>query len=403
MKKKLIITALCCALPVLTLALYQYVRTQSPDRNTVFREQLQRAMSDPFKGITTDGNVVPGLFKIKSTGVSTKPVRQAAEAFLNGLSEEQRNKTLFPVDDDEWRKWDNRHFPPRQGVGFKEMNENQRKLAFDLFRASLSAKGLQKTQDIMKLNETLAELTNNFNEYGQWLYWVTIMGKPSDSEPWGWQLDGHHCIINYFVLGDQVVMTPNFMGSEPVRADSGKFKGTVVMQDEQNKGFKLFRSLSKDQQAKATIRSEKTTNYNLTEAYKDNVVLDYAGIPASQLNAEQKKLLLDVIAEFVGNIRDGHARVKMEEVRSHLDKTHFAWVGGADPNGVFYYRIQSPVILIEFDHQRPVALSRSTAPTREHIHTVVRTPNGNDYGKDLLRQHHEQHKHGGKHDHLKEH
>jgi len=50
------------------------------------------------------------------------------------------------------------------------------------------------------------------------------------------------------------------------------------------------------------------------------------------------------------------------------------------------------VILIEFDHQRPVAIGRSNA-TRNHIHTVVRTPNGNDYGKDLLRQHHHRHKH----------
>lgn len=32
-------------------------------------------------------------------------------------------------------------------------------------------------------------------------------------------------------------------------------------------------------------------------------------------------------------------------------------------------------------------------PTREHIPTVVRTPNGNDYGKDLLRQHYLAHTH----------
>ena len=55
------------------------------------------------------------------------------------------------------------------------------------------------------------------------------------------------------------------------------------------------------------------------------------------------------------------------------------------------------MILIEFDHQRPVAIrhliENPTLPTREHIHTVMRTPNGNDYGKDLLRQHYEQHKH----------
>ena len=77
----------------------------------------------------------------------------------------------------------------------------------------------------------------------------------------------------------------------------------------------------------------------------------------------------------------------MEEVKA---QTHFAWRGGTQPDAVFYYRIQSPVILIEFNHQGPIALDgpRGT-PTRRHIHTVVRTPNGNDYGKNLLRQHHE--------------
>lgn len=351
------------------------------------------ALAEPFKGVTTNGKVVSGLFSIRSTGVSTGPVIRAAEAFLRGLTEEQRKKTLFPVDDIEWRKWDNRHFAARQGVGFNEMTEAQRELAFNLFRASLSAKGLKKTRDIMRLNGTLAELTNNFREYGEWLYWITIMGEPSATEPWGWQLDGHHVIINYFVLGDQVVMTPTFMGSEPVRAESGKFKGTVVLQEEQDKGFALMRSLDAGQQAKARLGIEKNTNYNLSEAYKDNLVLDYAGLRASEMNPQQRKLLLDVIAEYVNNLRDGHARVKMSEVEKHLDETWFAWIGGAEPDSVFYYRIHSPVILIEFDHQRPVALGRS-GPTRQHIHTVVRTPNGNDYGKDLLRQHHQQHPHG---------
>ena len=100
---------------------------------------------------------------------------------------------------------------------------------------------------------------------------------------------------------------------------------------------------------------------------------------------------------FVDNMDDGHAKVKMDEVRAHLNRTHFAWVGGTDPSAVFYYRIHSPVILIEFDHQRPANLrhlaSDPSKPTREHIHVVVRTPNGNDYGKDLLRQHYAAHKH----------
>lgn len=388
MMKRIAIPFLYCCLLSLPFALYRAAVPQSPQMLEQFREQERKFLAESYKGVTTDGNVLPGLFKVRSTGVSTKPVRLAAEAFIKGLSEEQRKKTLYPVNDDEWRRWDNRHFPPRQGVGFNEMSEAQRALAFDLLKASLSAKGLQNAQNIMKLNEALAELTNNFKEYGQWLYWITIMGQPSDKAPWGWQLDGHHCIINYFVLGDQVVMTPTFMGGEPIRADAGKFKGTVILQDEQDRAIGLLAALGPEQQTKAIIRSEKGPSNNLSEAYKDNIVLDYAGLPASEMNKLQKDMLLKLISDYIGNMDDGHARVKMEEIRRHLDKTYFAWIGGKDPSGVFYYRIQSPVILIEFDHQRPIALARSTTPTRNHIHTVVRTPNGNDYGKDLLRQHH---------------
>jgi Protein of unknown function (DUF3500) len=217
------------------------------------------------------------------------------------------------------------------------------------------------------------------------------MGEPSLSQPWGWQLDGHHLNINYFVLGDQIVMTPTFMGSEPVRAESGKYAGTVVLQDEQNKGLALMLALSPEQQKKAILQADKTANNALAQAFRDNLVLDYAGLRARDLNDAQRKLLLDVVSEYVGNMDAGHASIRMDEVRKHLDDTWFAWIGATGPEAVFYYRIQSPVILIEFDHQTPVALPGPKVPGRVHVHSVVRTPNGNDYGKDLLRQHYQTH------------
>jgi hypothetical protein len=357
------------------------------------REISASNWEEPYRGVTTGRGVVPGLFALAQTGVSTQPVQKAAAAFLASLNETQRRKTVFPVDDDEWRRWDNRHFATRQGIGFFEMSEKQRALALDLMRASLSAKGLKQTRDVMKLNGTLGELTGNFDEYSEWFYWITIMGEPSATAPWGWQLDGHHAIINYFVLGDQVVMTPVFMGSEPVRAEGGKFRGAVVLQAEQDKGLALMKALDATQQVAARIRKDKSGEDLLSAAYKDNLVLDYAGIRAAQLTDAQKAQLLDVIAEYVDNMKEGHAKVRMSEVRKHLNDTWFGWIGSTDAEGVFYYRIQSPVILIEFDHQRPIALARSSIPTRNHIHTMVRTPNGNDYGKDLLRQHHEKHQH----------
>jgi hypothetical protein len=356
-------------------------------------------LAEPFKGLSADGTVRPGLFAIRSTGVSTRPVIGAASRFLAALTPGQRATTTYPVDDIEWRRWNNVHRAARNGVSFKEMTADQRARAFELLQAGLSAKGLEKSRNIMRLNETIAELTGRFNEYGEGLYHLTVMGEPSAADPWGWQLEGHHLIINYFVLRDQVVMTPTFMGSEPVFAESGKYKGTRVLAEEQDKGLALMRALAPEQQAKATIQAEKPGNMSQAQAFRDNLVLTPAGLRAADMTADQKRLLLAVIEEYVGNMDAGHAKLRMEEVRAHLADTHFAWAGTSGPDGVFYYRIQSPVILIEFDHQTPVALEGPRVPSRRHVHTVVRTPNGNDYGKDLLRQHYEAHKTDKAHGH----
>jgi hypothetical protein len=373
------------SLPLLALA-----AAQQPD-----------PLAEPFKGVTTNGSVVPNLFSIRSTGVSTTPVREAAQRFLAGLTPDQHAKTTYAVDDEEWRGWNNVHRAARQGVSFKEMSGDQRARAFDLLRAGLSAKGLEKSRNIMRLNETIAELTKRFDEYGEGLYHLTVMGEPSDTQPWGWQLEGHHLIVNYFVLRDQVVMTPTFMGSEPVHAESGKYAGTIVLQEEQTKGLALMLSLMPEQRKKAVLEPEKTRNNALAQAFRDNLVLDYVGINAGELTRDQQRLLLEVIEEYVGNMAPGHARVRMDEVRKHLDATRFGWIGDTSDDAVFYYRIHSPVILIEFDHQTPVALPGPRVPGRQHIHTVVRTPNGNDYGNDLLRQHYQAHRNDPAHGHTR--
>jgi hypothetical protein len=271
------------------------------------------------------------------------------------------------------------------------MNDAEREKALSLLKASLSVKGFENARDIMRLNETIAEMTGRREEYGDGLYWFTVMGTPAADKPWGWQLDGHHLVINYFVLKDQVVMTPTFMGSEPVYAESGKYAGTRVFEEEESNGLKLMQALTPEQKARAVI-SKDLPREIFTAAYRDNFELKYEGIRYTELTKAQQSLLLNLVETYVGNIRPGHARVRMEEVKKHLSETWFAWMGGFENDAVFYYRVHSPVILIEFDHQRGVAL-RNDKPSRNHIHTVVRTPNGNDYGKDLLRQHHEQFDH----------
>lgn len=351
-------------------------------------ESAEALLAEEFRGVTTDGVVRPGLYPIRETGVSTDAVRSAADAFLDSLDPGAKGTASFAIDGDEWRQWCNIHpYMMRHGTFLDAASHDQRGLSMDLLRTSLSPEGFETARNVMKLNEAIREITGSDEEYGEWLYWLSIMGTPSPDQPWGWQIDGHHLIINCFVLGDQMVMTPTFMGSEPVSVESGSYAGTRVFESEERSGLLLARSMSAVQRRKM-ILSEELPGEVFTSAFRDNFEMKYEGLKYTDLTTGQQELMLGLIRNYIGRIHPTHARFKVEEVKEHLAETYVAWMGGVDEDSVFYYRVHSPVILIEFDHQAGIALD-SDVPTRQHIHTVVRTPNGNDYGKDLLRQHRE--------------
>lgn len=362
-------------------------------------EALQRRLADagaliaaPLVGVTTDGNAIPGLFPLQDTGLSLANVTAAAAAFLASLDASQRDVATFPLETDAWRSWSNVHpFLMRHGQLIEALDDTGREAALDLVRKTLSPAGFETVRNVMRLNETIREITGSEEEYGEWLYWMSLMGEPSNSDPWGWQIDGHHLIINAFLLKGQLVATPAFMGTEPVTADAGKYEGTTVFHEEESQGYALMNSLSPDQRS-STVLGEELPGEVLTTAFRDNFELRYEGIPFGGLSAPQQHALVELIETYVGRMRADHAALKMDEVKAHLDETYFAWMGKVDDASPFYYRVHSPVILIEFDHQRGVALDNAEA-SRAHIHTIVRTPNGNDYGADLLRQHYERHPH----------
>ena len=361
-------------------------------------EAQQAALAVPFAGVRVAEGRREGLFPIRATGVSTEPIRAAATAFLATLTPAQVIRTVFAIDDSEWRRWSNvdNGIYVRQGVSLREMTAAQRVAGMALIRASLSAKGLALTEGIMKTDQTLREINRDVDRFDEQLYFFTLLGQPSATEPWGWQFEGHHLVINYFVLGDQVVMTPLFVGGEPVVATTGKYAGNAILQVEQDAGLAFMRALDPSQQGTATLAREKTRDDLQAGMNQDNLVLAYQGIRAGGLSPALKTRLRGLIALYVDSLRDDQARVRMQEVDAHLDETWFAWTGGTTDADPFYYRIHSPVVLIEFDHQRPVgttSINTPGRPTKAHIHVIVRTPNGNDYGKDLLRQHLAAHPH----------
>ena len=354
----------------------------------VLENRLERgraALSQPFRGITTDGNVVPGLFPLEKAGPSTRPLVDAARDLLAALSPENRKNISFSIDSNEWRSWHNAHpFLFRHGICLNELNDEVRTKAMALARASLSPRGFESVRNAMKLREHLFELTGRHEEHGEWYYFFSLFGEPSETAPWGWQIDGHHLIVNCFVAGKQIVVTPHFLGGEPVLAESGKYSGTRILASEEAAGHAVMTALTPQQQAKARISAQLPREL-FSILHWDNHVMPYEGLRYEEMTAKQMGLMKDLLELHVGHIRQEHAEARLADILQYSPETYFSWIGECDEESPFYYRVQNPVILIEFVHQPGVAFDNPEA-SRNHAHSLVRTPNGNDYGRALLRQ-----------------
>ena len=377
----------------------------SPPPIQVIVDERMACLAEPLRGVTTDGTLQPGLYRLDQRAGSTAAIVDAAQRFLDALTSEQRSRATFPMDSDEWRRWINVHMNYfRHGVMLEELPQPTRDLALALVATTLSARGMTQARNILRVNELIAEVSGRPDEFGEWPYFVSIFGSPGTGEPWGWQLDGHHLNLNCVVLDGQIVLTPTFMGSEPCRFVDGPLAGVSMLSAEERGGLDLIRSLDAAQQARAIrypsimpgdVPPELENPFDgriEAGACHDNRVLPYQGIPAADLTDAQRRLVVALVDTYVGHMADDHAAVRMAEVTAHLDETWFSWYGGTGDASPFYYRVHSPVVLIEFDHH-PGVVFDNVAPSRNHIHTVVRTPNGGDYGADLLRQHHERYDH----------
>jgi hypothetical protein len=361
--------------------------------------------AQPFKGITTDGSVIPDLYRLMPNGAPTAAIVEAATALLACLSPEQRAAMTFPVGSDQWRRWQNTEmFVETYGLRLEELAKPTRDAVLAVLRASLSARGYEMSRDVMRLNRFLGDLVGSPAVLGEWSYIFCLFGTPSTSEPWGWQFFGHHLSLNCFILGQQMVLTPTFMGAEPNYADTGPFAGIRLFEDEERAGLALMRSLAPEQQRRAIVahsmvggdlppgRRHFADNLHLTGARQDNRIVPYEGLTGDGLTAPQRNHLLSLIDAYLAPLPEEPQRSRMVEIERHLAETHFCWIGGTAEDSTFYYRVQSPVVLIEFDHHGGVFLTNAE-PAKFHVHTIVRTPNGGDYGLDLLRLHYEQSDH----------
>jgi len=358
---------------------------------------LERRLDEPFVGVTTDGRVRPDLFDDGAEpGASSTSLVMAAREFLESLSgDDQRFGALQPLDSPHRRRWTNAFttwLPP--GLLLDDLTPAQREAAVRVVAGSMSAAGLDVARNVMKLNEALGDLIGLYRDtLREWVYFFTIFGEPSEHEPWGWQLMGHHLVLNCFVLGDQVILSPVFMGAETVELDEGRFVGIKVFADEHAGGLQMIRSLSDAQQSQAILYRTMLSTELPPElagrvdgrhrggAGRDNLVLPFSGIRAGDLDRAGRDRLVALIETYLGRSARGDA--DLARAKRHLDETYFAWIGDPAEDGPFYYRVHSPVVLIEFDHHPGIFIT-AEEPQPFHVHTIVRMPNAGDYGMALL-------------------
>jgi hypothetical protein len=385
-------------------------RAKNP-RAQSLREGWRKSLETPFVGVTTDGAPIKDLFALQPEGAPTQVVIEAVNALMARVDPVLRARMSFPVESAMWRNWQNTEmYFEDYGLRLEEVSPELREGVMAVVRASMSAKGYEMSRNVMRLNAFLGDLVGGPGVLGEWSFNFCLFGAPSTSEPWGWQLFGHHLCLNCFLLGTQMVLSPAFWGAEPAYADVGRFAGIRLFEDEERAGLTLIRALDDNQRAQAIVahsmvggdlpdgRRHFADNLHLGGAHHDNRIIPYEGIRGEALTETQRRSLLDLVENYIRPLPEGPFTARMSDIERHLAETRFCWIGGFAEDSPFYYRIQSPVVMIEFDHHGGVFLTNAE-PQKFHVHTIVRTPNGNDYGIDLLRLHyqkspHHHHHHG---------
>ncbi|EDY81219.1 hypothetical protein VDG1235_836 [Verrucomicrobiia bacterium DG1235] len=334
---------------------------------------------------------------------SAEQITDATTAFIATLDSEQKKAISLPFDDAKRTGWTNLPvgLAARPGLRYGELSEESR-IRFHAILADLfSSQGYLKTTSIMQLDDILngvyatahkRKMINDETfseiealEWGFNNYYVTIFGIPESADPWAFKFEGHHISINLTIDGDQMAIHPLFFGSDPAKVETTDYAGLRVLSKEEDYGLRLINSLSSSQKAAATLDEEVPEDI-FTNAVSPREITAYSGIQASEFTPKQKQLLHALLDEYIENLEhekaaEAHAKIE----NSGVDEIWFAWIGAYESGKPHYYMIHTPDYLIEYDN-------RGFQNDGNHIHTIWREK-GNDFGKDLLKEHYQAHEH----------
>ena len=326
--------------------------------------------------------VTAGAATMQDKAGQTASMAEAAQAFLNSLTPEQRTAVMFPFDGDDRFDW---HFIPRErkGVPLRTMTAAQKKAGLALVEASLSAEGYNKSERIRQLEQILYDREGRAMRDTE-LYFFMIFGEPSADSTWGWRYEGHHISQNWTILDGMLsASTPQFFGTNPAHVREGSRAGERVLVLEDVLPRSLLASMSPAHRSAAVISDEAPRDI-LTTSDQRAAMLENTGVAYGDLSRGQQDVLWALIEEYAGAQPPAVADERLAKVKAAgLDGIRFAWMGSLKESEPHYYRVQGPTFLIEYDNVQNSA---------NHVHSVWRDFDG-DFGRDMLAAHYQQYAH----------
>ncbi len=308
---------------------------------------------------------------------SAASLAKAANELIATLDQEKKEEAMFAFDDKEQSSW--HFFPdrmrknnPRKGLPYMSMTNQQKELTKKLLQILLTSHAFHELEDIRIIHGLHGDWDAADNPRHR--YYVSIFGKPSMNNSWGFSFEGHHLSLNCTLVdGRHFAVTPSFWGAGPVTVTKGPHKGIETFRNERYAAIKLVNTFSEEQSVQAML--EKRRGPGTSSKVNRNVYLPPAGIRYTDLDEEQQGSLLELVRAFAHKYRPDV--IKEIEGRKKIEDTStmtFAYVPGSDKYAR-HFRIQTKEYLIEFDN-----------PGDNHVHSAWRDFDG-DFGRDLILEH----------------
>ncbi|MFW8624738.1 DUF3500 domain-containing protein [Corynebacterium glutamicum] len=327
-----------------------------------------------------------------TTAETISNTADAAQAFLATLSTEEQNAVLYDYDAEEKSTgWSN--FPvtfvQRSGVNLTDLTEEQQAAALNVLKNLLNDDAYQMIEDIMASDQYLNDESNTTEDsLGQ--YYIAFFGDPSSDSDWSIQFGGHHIGINATFSDGAITFAPTHLGTQPSEWTNQDGETVAALSNMYETAFAFYDSLTEEQQAQLYQGEELDSM-----VCAPGSTCDYptgTGLKGSDLTDEQKELLIDVIANWVGLADEETTETELDAIRETLDDTYINWSGATEydtstGDGI-YFQISGPKVYIEFANQQGSAgadIDGVITTGWGHIHTIYRDPT-NDYANSVTQE-----------------